>query len=153
MRSALRWDIPSEFIGDVALHFRSLEPHEPIEKVWKRQGTCPAAEHVGLGLDERFIQHEIQQMRCIEMRAQEILEHGIVARRIIAFNGMLPDYQPLAHITPQARLRITRPVVAQRKPQVIALGLERVRHLKPLPPPLHPNLGNALLYGPAHLIE
>ena len=105
-----------------------------------------------VGLDERLPQHDVQQMRCIEMRAQQILEHGVVASRIIACYGMLPDLQPLAHITPQTGLRKTRPVVAQRNPQVKALGLQRVRQWKPLPPPLHPNLGNGLLHGPAHLI-
>ena len=112
-RGTLRRDITSEFISDIALHFWPLEPDEPLKEVWERLGASSATENVGLGLDERFSQHEIQQMRRIEMRAQQILEHGIITSSIIAFNGVLPDQQPLAHITPQARLRIAGSVVTQ----------------------------------------
>ena len=112
-RSALRRDEPPKFIRDVALHFRSFEPHEPGEEVGKRQSTCPAAEHVGLGLDERFPQQGIQKVWRIEMRTQQILEHGVVTGGPIALNGMLPNQKPLAHITSRARLRIARAVVAQ----------------------------------------
>jgi hypothetical protein len=100
----LRRDVPSEFVSDIALHFSPLKPDEPLKEVRKHKGASPATENVGLGLDERFPQQGIQKMWRIEMRTQQILEHGVVTGGPIALNGMLPNQKPLAHITSQARL-------------------------------------------------